>query len=97
MPQSKNRRSLVRMGWVPVFITTNSPLGMDFNSSGVMSGRSIICKDWLLSLPWLTEPESTVRLPRAAERASAVLLWGEKPPKIVSWQLSHIISAPSFP
>ena len=33
------------------FITTNSPLGMDFNSSGVMSARSIICKDWLLSFP----------------------------------------------
>ena len=23
--------------------------------------------------------------------------WGEKPPKMVSWQLSHMISAPSFP
>ena len=59
---------------------------MDFSSSAVMSGRSIICKDWLLSLPWLTEPESTVRLPRAAESASAVLLWGEKPPKMVSYR-----------
>ena len=33
------------MGWTPVFITTKSPLGKDFNSSGVRSGRSIICRD----------------------------------------------------
>lgn len=30
------------LGWVPVFITTNSPLGRLLSSSGVISGRSII-------------------------------------------------------
>ena len=38
----KNSFSLVFMGWVPVFITIKLPLGMDFNSSADISGRSII-------------------------------------------------------
>ena len=64
---------MVFMGWVPVFITTKLPLGMDFNSSADISGRSIICRDWaLLSLPWLTDPDRTVRLPRFSEKAEAV-------------------------
>ena len=73
MPQSRNRRSFARMGCVPVFMTTKLPLGMDFSSSGVMSGRSIICKLWLGSfLLLLTEPDNTVRLPSALESCSAV-------------------------
>ena len=73
MPQSRNSRSFVCMGCVPVFITTKLPLGMDFNSSGVISGRSIICKLWLGSVfPLLTEPLSTVRLPSDLESCSAV-------------------------
>lgn len=39
-------------------------------------------------LPRLTEPERTVRLPRALNRTSAVWLLGAKPLKIVSWRLS---------
>ena len=51
----------VRMGWDPVFITTNSPLGMDFSSSGVISARSAIWRDWLFSpLLRLMEPDCTV-------------------------------------
>ena len=45
----------------------------------------------------LTEPERTVRLPRALDSTSAVWLLGAKPPKMVSWQLSVRISAPSLP
>ena len=53
------------------------------------NARSIICRLWLGSfLPLLTEPDSTVRLPRALDRTSAVWLLGAKPPKMVSWQLS---------
>ena len=48
-------------------------------------------------LPRLTEPESTVRLPRALEKASAASLLGAKPPQITSWQLSIRMEAPSFP
>ena len=58
----------------------------------------VLVKLWLLlSLPRLTEPVRTVRLPRALESVSAVWLFGAKPPKIVSWQLSAMISAPSLP
>ena len=32
MPQSRNSRSFVCMGCVPVFITTKLPLGMDFSA-----------------------------------------------------------------
>ena len=39
----------------------------------------------------------TVRLPSALESCSAVWLLGAKPPKMVSWQLSVNISAPSRP
>ena len=86
------------MGCVPVFMTTKLPLGMDFSSSGVIKGRSIICKLWLGSfLLLLTEPDNTVRLPSALESCSAVWLLGAKPPKMVSWQLSVNISAPSRP
>ena len=69
-----------------------------FSSSGVISGRSIICK---LSdgsfLPLLTDPDNTVRLPRALDSVSADVLFGANPPKIVSCVLSTMISAPSFP
>ena len=45
---------LTFMGCAPVFITMNWPLGMDFSSSAVMRGRSIICRDWdPLSFPLL--------------------------------------------
>ena len=72
-----------------IFITTKLPLGIDFSSSGDMSGRSIICKDWESSfLPFVTVPDRTVRLPRLSESAAAVWLFGAKPPKMVSWQLS---------
>ena len=73
------------MGWVPVFMTMKCPLGMDLSSSGVMRGRSIICKLWLVSpFPREMEPLMTVRLPRALESTSAVWLLGANPPKIVS-------------
>ena len=86
MPHSRNSRSRVRIGWVPVFMTINSPLGIDFSSSGVMRGRSIICKFWLGSfLPRLTEPLRTVRLPSALDNTSAVWELGAKPPKMVSY------------
>ncbi len=56
---------------------------------GRQSGLSAICKDWLFeSLLLVTEPERTVRLPRALDSTSAVWLLGAKPPKMVSWQLS---------
>lgn len=65
-------------------MTTKLPLGMDFSSSGVMRGRSIICKLWLGSfLLLLTAPDNTVRLPSALESCSAVWLLGSKPPKMV--------------
>ena len=70
---------------------------MDLSSSGVMRGRSIICKLWLVSFfPLDMEPLMTVRLPSALESTSAVWLLGAKPPKMVSWQLSVKISAPSL-
>lgn len=31
-------------GWAPVRITTKEPFFIDFSSSGLMSGRSVICK-----------------------------------------------------
>ena len=86
------------MGWVPVFMTMKCPLGMDLSSSGVMRGRSIIWRLWLVSFfPREMEPLITVRLPRALDSTSAVWLLGAKPPKMVSWQLSVRISAPSLP
>ena len=75
MPQSRKSLSRVCMGCVPVFITTNWPFGMDFSSSGVMRGRSIIWRERLaLSFPppLLTDPLMTVRLPRALDSTSAV-------------------------
>ena len=85
MPHSRKRRSRVCIGWQPVFITTKCPLGIDLNSSGVIRGRSTICRDWLGSfLLWLTEPDCTVRVPRFLDNTSAVWLPGAKPPKIVS-------------
>ena len=78
-------------------MTKNCPRGMAFNSSGVMSGRSIICMDWLGSFLLLdTEPDSTVRLPSALDMTSAVLLLGAKPPNSVTCVLSTIMSAPSL-
>ena len=98
MPQSRNNRSFVCIGCLPVFMTTKVPFGMAFSSSAVMSGRSIICRLSLgLSLLRLTEPERTVLLPRAFERTSAVCEFGARPPKIVSCTLSTMISAPSLP
>ena len=86
------------MGWHPVFCTMKLPLGMDLSSSAVSRGRSIICRLWLGSFfPRLTEPESTVRLPRAFEKVSAASLLGAKPPQITSWQLSIRMDAPSLP
>ena len=86
------------MGWKPVFITINVPFGKDFSSSGVISGRSVICNDCDGSfLPLLTEPVRTVRFPRALERISAEEEFGAKPPNKVSWVLSMIMSALSFP
>lgn len=53
---------------------------------------------WLESFfPRLIEPLRTVRLPSALDSTSAVWLLGAKPPKMVSWQLSVRISAPSLP
>ena len=64
MPHLKNSLSFTFIGFTPVFITINWPFGMDFSSSGVMRGRSIICRDWLGSFfPRLTEPERAVLLP----------------------------------
>ena len=71
---------------------------MDFSSSGVISGRSIICKLWDGSFfPRLMEPLITVRLPRALDSSTAVWLAGAKPPKMFTWQLSTMISEPSLP
>ena len=71
---------------------------MDFSSSGVIRGRSIICRDWdPLSFPLLTDPLCTVRLPRDLLITWAVSLLGAKPPKMVTWVLSTMISAPSLP
>ena len=65
---------------------------MLFNSSGVISGRSIICKDCEGSFfPRLTEPDMTVRLPNAFESTSAEEELGANPPKMVSWVLSMMI------
>ena len=66
---------------------------MLFNSSGVISGRSIICSDSDGSFLLLdTEPDITVRLPSALDKVSAEVLCGANPPKIVSWVLSTIWS-----
>ena len=55
------------------------------SSSGVSSGRSIIWSDCDGSfLLLLTDPLITVRLPSALESVSAELLFGAKPPKMVS-------------
>ena len=60
-------------GVEPVFMTTKLPFGMDFSSSGVMRGRSIIWSDWLGSFfPVLIDPLMTVRLPKEQESCSAV-------------------------
>ena len=62
---------------------------MLFNSSAVISGRSVICRLWDGSFLLLdTEPVMTVRVPSALEIISAVSLEGAKPPAMVSWQLS---------
>ena len=80
------------MGWTPVFITTKSPFGKDFNSSGVRSGRSIICRDSDGSFLLLdTEPDITVRLPSALDSVSAEELFGAKPPNSVICVLSTMI------
>jgi hypothetical protein len=42
-------------------------------------------------------PLMTVRLPSALDSTSAVWLLGAKPPKMVHWQLSTMISEPSLP
>ena len=98
MPHFKNSFSLVRMGWLPVLDTIKFPLGRDFNSSGVISGLCIIWRAWLGSFfPRLMEPDITVLFPRLLDSASADSEFGAKPPKMVSWQLSMMISAPSFP
>ena len=58
---------------------------MDFNSSAVISGRSVICKLWDGSFLLLdTEPVITVREPREREISSAVPDVGAKPPAIVT-------------
>ena len=86
------------MGWQPVFARIKRPLGSVFNSSGSISGRPIICRLWLGSFfPLLMEPDSTVRLPNALERMSALSEFGAKPPNRISWQLSMIMLEPSFP
>ena len=98
MPHLKNSFRWTRIGWTPVFITTKSPLGSDFNSSGVRSGRSIICKDSDGSFLLLeTEPDMTVRLPSAFDKVSAEELFGAKPPNKVICVLSTMISPPSLP
>ena len=65
-------------------MTMNCPLGRLLSSSGIMSGRSIICKLWDGSfLPLEMLPLMTVRLPSALLSTSAVWLLGAKPPKMV--------------
>ena len=98
MPHLRNNWNWVIIGCIPVFMVMKVPLGMDLSSSGVISRRPIICiLRELLSFPLLTEPERTVCSPRSLERVSAVSLPGAKPPKMVNWQLSRMIWAPSFP
>ena len=70
----------------------------DFSSSGVSSGRSIICSDCDGSfLERLTDPDRTVRLPSAFDSTSAEELLGANPPNRISCVLSTMISAPSLP
>ena len=65
-------------------MTIKVPFGRDFSSSGVIKGRSIICKDWDgWSLLLLTEPDITVRLPRDFDNISADELFGAKPPNSI--------------
>ena len=45
-PPVEEQLSFVFMGWVPFFITTKLPFGIDFSSSADIRGRSIICRDW---------------------------------------------------
>ena len=69
--------------------TLKEPFFMFLSSSELISGRSVICKDWDGSfLLRLTEPVNTVRLPSVLETISAVSEVGAKPPAIVIWQLS---------
>lgn len=78
--------------------TIKLPFGMDFSSSGVMRGRSIICRLWDGSFfPRLMEPLITVRLPKALDSSTAVWLAGANPPEISTWQLSTMTSEPSLP
>lgn len=46
---------------------------------------------------WLSQPVSTVRLSSVFDRTSADWLPGARPPKMGSWVLSMMISAPSRP
>lgn len=86
------------MGWHPVFARMKWPFGRDFSSSGVIRGRWIICRLLLGSFfPLLTEPDSTVLFPSAFDNTSALSEFGAKPPNRMSWQLSTMISLPSFP
>lgn len=71
---------------------------MFLSSSALISGRSVICRDWDGSfLLRLTEPVITVRLPSVLETISAVSEVGANPPAMVTWQLSCIMAAPSRP
>ena len=64
---------------------------MQFSARNVLKGKV----QKLVNGPVNTEV--TVRLPSALLNTSAVWLLGAKPPKIVHWQLSTIISEPSLP
>ena len=86
---SLNRLYVWVFSWYPY---GKLSFGSDFNSSGVISGRSVICNDCEGSfLPRLTEPVRTVRFPRALERISAEEEFGAKPPNKVSCVLSMIV------
>lgn len=70
-------------------MTIKLPFGIDFSSSALIRGLSVICKLCDGSFLLLeTEPVITVLVPNAFEIISAVSDVGAKPPAIVIWQLS---------
>ena len=80
------------MGWTPVLATIKLPLGMDFSSSGVISGRSIICRLWDGSFfPLEMEPLISLWLKRVKAQAMDTLLGGGEVPgfKVVEGKLGN--------
>lgn len=63
-----------------------------------ISVRWIIFRLWPGSFfSLLMEPDNTVLFPRALDNTFALSEFGANPPNRISWQLSMMISLPSFP